>query len=130
MNEIESVPRLATSLSWVDGSGWEGVNYGEFCWLGQLHHGLHQPLISHGLYGRVQRVFAAANHPRHTKRRHAFAGLVACGRCGCAFTAETKKGQYVRSTGAGQYGARSCGRLGAAYRICMLPPCSFCEPDS
>ena len=44
---------------------------------------------------RVQQVFASANRPRHTKRRHAFAGLVTCGRCGCAYTAETKKGQYV-----------------------------------
>ena len=40
-------------------------------------------------------MFAAANHPRHTKRWHAFAGLVTCGRCGCASTAEIKKGQYV-----------------------------------
>ncbi len=71
------------------------IYYGEFYWLGQLHQGLHKPLISRDLFTRVQDVFAAANHPRHTKRQHAFAGLVTCGRCGCAFTAETKKGQYV-----------------------------------
>ena len=63
--------------------------------LGQLHQGLHKPIISRDLFARVQDVFAAANHSKHTKRRHAFAGLVTCGRCGCAFTAETKKGQYV-----------------------------------
>ncbi len=71
------------------------IYYGEFYWLGQLHQGLHKPIITRDLFDRVQQVFAAANHPRHTKRRHAFAGLVTCGRCGCAFTAETKKGQYV-----------------------------------
>ena len=71
------------------------VYYGEFYWLGQLHQGLHKPVISRDLYDRVQAVFAAANHPRHTKRRHALAGLVTCGRCGCAFTGEIKKGQYV-----------------------------------
>ena len=71
------------------------VYYGEFYWLGQLHQGLHKPVISRDLYDRVQSVFAAANHPRHTKRRHALAGLVTCGRCGCAFTGEIKKGQYV-----------------------------------
>jgi hypothetical protein len=65
--------------------------------LGQLHQGLHKPIISRDLFARVQDVFAAANHSKHTKRRHAFAGLVTCGRCGCAFTAETKKGQYVYS---------------------------------
>jgi site-specific DNA recombinase len=71
------------------------IYYGEFYWLGQLHQGLHKPVISRDLYDRVQAVFAAANHPRHTKRKHALAGLVTCGRCGCAFTAEIKKGQYV-----------------------------------
>jgi DNA invertase Pin-like site-specific DNA recombinase len=71
------------------------IYYGEFYWLGQLHQGLHTPIISRGLFDRVQQVFASANRPRHTKRRHAFAGLVTCGRCGCAYTAETKKGQYV-----------------------------------
>ena len=71
------------------------IYYGEFYWLGQLHQGLHKPIISRDLFDRVQQVFAAANRPRHTKRRHAFAGLVTCGRCGCAYTAETKKGQYV-----------------------------------
>ena len=71
------------------------IYYGEFYWLGQLHQGRHEPLISRDLYERVQQVFAAANHPRHTKKQHAFAGLVTCGRCGCAFTAEIKKGRYV-----------------------------------
>lgn len=71
------------------------IYHGEFYWLGQLHQGLHTPIISRDLFARVQDVFAAANHSKHTRRRHAFAGLVTCGRCGCAFTAETKKGQYV-----------------------------------
>src|SRR5258707_131829 len=71
------------------------IYYGEFYWLGQLHQGVHKPVISRDLYDRVQAVFTAANHPRHTKRRHALAGLVTCGRCGCAFTGEIKKGQYV-----------------------------------
>jgi hypothetical protein len=71
------------------------IYYGDFFWLGQLHHGVHKPIISRDLFTRVQDVFTAANHPRHTKRQHAFAGIVTCGRCGCSFTAETKKGQYV-----------------------------------
>jgi len=71
------------------------IYYGEFYWLGQLHAGAHTPIISRALFERVQDVFTAANRPRHTKRRHAFAGLVTCARCGCAFTAETKKGQYI-----------------------------------
>lgn len=83
------------------------IYYGEFYWLGQLHQGLHTPIISRALWARVQDVFAAANRPRHTKRRHAFAGLVTCALCGCAFTAETKKGQYVYYHCTGHRGA--CG---------------------
>lgn len=71
------------------------VPLGEFYWLGHVHQGLHTPIIWRGLFDHVQQVFASAHRPRHTKRRHVFAGLITCGRCGCAYTAETKKGQYV-----------------------------------
>jgi hypothetical protein len=67
---------------------------GDFMWLGRMYEG--QPLIGRDLFERVQRVFVAANHPPHgTKRQHSFVGLVKCARCGCSFTAELKKGQYV-----------------------------------
>ena len=58
-------------------------------------------IISRDLYDRVA-VFAAANHPRHTKRRHAFAGLVTCGRCGCAIHGRDQEGPvtcYYHCTG-------------------------------
>ncbi len=49
----------------------------------------------------VQDVFTGANRPRYTKRQHAFAGLLTCGRCGCAMTAEIQKAMYIydRRTG-------------------------------
>jgi hypothetical protein len=68
---------------------------GSFQWLGRWYEGQHEPLISRDLYQRVRQVFEAANHPRQTKRQHAFAGLVTCARCGCAYTAEIKKEQYI-----------------------------------
>lgn len=41
------------------------------------------------------------NRPRYTKRSHAFSGAVACGRCGCAMTAEIKSRYvYYHCTGA------------------------------
>jgi len=80
---------------------------GDFKWLGHWYEGQHQPLISRELFQRVQGVFASANHPRHTKRRHAFAGLLTCGRCGCALTAEVKKKRYVYYHCTGARGA--CG---------------------
>jgi site-specific DNA recombinase len=86
------------------------IYYGEFRWKGTLYSGSHEPLISRDTFDDVQEVFAAADRPRYTKRRHAFAGLVTCARCGCALTAELKKGKYVyyRCTG-------SRGRCGNTY---------------
>jgi len=80
---------------------------GDFQWLGQAYEGQHQPLISRDLFQRVQQVFDAANHPRHTKRQYAFAGLLTCGRCGCAYTAEIKKCRYIYYHCTGHRGA--CG---------------------
>jgi len=80
---------------------------GDFKWLGHGYAGRHEPLITRELFQRVQDVFASANHPRHTKRQHAFAGLLTCGRCGCTVTAEMKKKRYVYYHCTGARGA--CG---------------------
>lgn len=80
---------------------------GDFLWKGKRYGGSHQPLISKILFETVQEVFESANRPKYTKRRHAFAGLVSCGRCGCAMTAELKKGRYVYYHCTGARG--SCG---------------------
>jgi site-specific DNA recombinase len=42
-----------------------------------------------------------------SKQRHAFMGLLSCARCGCAMTAEKKKGKYVYYRCPGFHGA--CG---------------------
>lgn len=80
---------------------------GDFEWLGRMYEGQHQPLVCRTLFKAVQDAFEAANHPRQTKRQHAFAGLVTCGRCGCAYTAEIKKAQYIYYHCTGYRGA--CG---------------------
>ncbi len=58
-------------------------------------------MMTRELFEDVQEVFRAVNRPRYKSRQHAFAGLVTCGRCGCAMTAETQKGRYTyyRCTG-------------------------------
>ena len=71
------------------------IYHGDFMWKGKLHRGLHEPLISKELFDATQAVFSASNRPRYTKHQHAFAGLLTCGLCGCAITAELKKGRYV-----------------------------------
>lgn len=62
---------------------------GQFYLKGELHEGSHEPLISRDLFERVQEVMARRGKG-HTKRRHTFPflGLVRCGECGGAITAE------------------------------------------
>jgi hypothetical protein len=68
---------------------------GEFRWKGKLYAGLHTPIISRRLFEDVQDVFEVLNRPRYKKHKHAFTGLMTCGLCGCAMTAEVKKGTYI-----------------------------------
>ncbi len=45
-------------------------------------------------FNRVQDVLGGSRRPRK-KGRHAFMGLLTCAKCGCAITAEVKKGRYA-----------------------------------
>ena len=79
------------------------VYMGVVRWCGQDYPGVHEPIVSAGLYEQVQEVM----HGRTTKAgfttAHAFAyrGLMKCAYCGCSITAEIKKGKYIyyRCTG-------------------------------
>ena len=74
---------------------------GEFRWAGRLHPGLHEPLVTRRTFDEVQAVLARKPRARYPRQRHPFMGLLTCARCGCAMTAEIKKGKYVyyRCTG-------------------------------
>jgi len=79
------------------------IYVGDFRWLGKVHRGSHEPLVSRETFDRVQEVMEGKGVKRngHRKHLHAFMGLLKCGRCGCTMTAEKKKGKYVyyRCTG-------------------------------
>ncbi len=68
---------------------------GSFKWNGELYQGKHAPLISHDLFVRVQTVLGNRRKPKYRTHSCAFGGLLLCGKCGCAVTAEIKKGRYV-----------------------------------
>ena len=74
---------------------------GEFEWLGKVYQGNHEALISKDLWFCVQDILDGRNNKtRHPKtgggvREFAFTGLISCGHCGCALTAEIKKGKYI-----------------------------------
>ena len=73
------------------------IYYGDFDWNGKTYHGIHKPLVSRELWDTVQDMLSNKGNNRSIQQKHewAFQGLVSCGHCGCALTAEKKKGRYV-----------------------------------
>jgi site-specific DNA recombinase len=69
---------------------------GLFVWKGKTYEGDHQPLISTDLYQRTQDAFRKDGKPSRRKSHvFAYTGLLTCGHCGSAVTAERKKEKYV-----------------------------------
>jgi DNA invertase Pin-like site-specific DNA recombinase len=70
---------------------------GQFEWNGQLCHGHHMPLVSPETWETVQSVLdsRSLSNVRADPREFTFTGLITCGHCGCAMTAEIKKGRYI-----------------------------------
>ena len=73
------------------------IYYGEYEWNGRIFRGRHEPLISHEVWERVQKVLYGRKGQklRRSKWDFAFSGVVTCGHCGCAMVGEMKKGRYV-----------------------------------
>lgn len=71
------------------------IYYGDFLWMGKLYQGSHPPLITKELFDMVQDAFQSHNKPKLTRRNFPYTGLLVCGECGCAITAEIKKGKYI-----------------------------------
>ncbi len=68
---------------------------GLFNYNGEPYEGSHEPLIPRELFERVQEVMARRGRAK-TKRKHLFpfVGLLHCGECGCAITAERQKSHH------------------------------------
>lgn len=72
--------------------------YGWFYWGGELHKGIHSPLISKDLFDKVQIKLAEKNTSGRLRGKwFAFKGLLRCGYCGHSITAETHKGHNYYS---------------------------------
>jgi len=52
--------------------------------------GKHEPMVTLEEFERVQALLGRPNRPRPKERAFAFTGLIRCGSCGCAVTAEEK----------------------------------------
>ncbi len=68
---------------------------GDFIFQGKFHKGKHEPLISIGLFEKVQEVLNQTNRPKSVKHQFAFSGLMTCGQCGCSITPQIQKGKYI-----------------------------------
>lgn len=63
---------------------------------GKFYEGKHEPIVSNELFNKVQRQFKKDYKPdKISKHNFAFTGLITCAECGCAITAEIKKGKYI-----------------------------------
>ena len=74
--------------------------YGVFKYNGELHQGVHEPMIAKKLFEKCQEVSRNRARPvKRLKESHAFRGLLKCGECGCAITSEIQRGHiYYRCT--------------------------------
>ena len=76
------------------------IYYGNFYYSGEIWEGKHKPLISKKLWDKVQEIMKLRGKTRKPELNPAsFCGLLTCGKCGCAITAERQKGHiYYRCT--------------------------------
>jgi DNA invertase Pin-like site-specific DNA recombinase len=68
--------------------------YGEFEWpkgSGNIHKGVHKPMITKAEFDRAQQMFRRPNNPRPARHYFSYGGCsLTCGKCGCAMTGELK----------------------------------------
>lgn len=61
----------------------------------KYYQGNHVPLISQELFDKCQVVSGNKSRPRAKTKGFTLSGFIKCASCGCAVTAEIKKGKYV-----------------------------------
>ena len=75
----------------------QNVNYiGVLKFRDVIYAGQHEPIISQELFDKAQMSFRKDNKPLYRDNHYfALAGMMTCAKCGCAITAEIKKGKYI-----------------------------------
>ncbi len=95
--------------------------YGHFRYMGEVHNGNHKPIIEKRLYDRVQAVLARRGYVRKPKNEpQVLCGLIRCGECGMAITAEHKI-KRQKNGNVHEYVYYRCSRKNKAVR-CTDPP--------
>ena len=75
----------------------QNINYvGVLKFKDVIYQGQHPPLIEQDLFDKAQLSFRKDNKPLYRDNHDfALAGMMTCAECGCAITAEIKKGKYI-----------------------------------
>lgn len=68
--------------------------YGYFPWNGELVNGAHDPMITIDEFERAQYLMERRTQPRPKQKFFAYTGIITCGECGAAVTAENKVNRY------------------------------------
>jgi site-specific DNA recombinase len=61
---------------------------------GALYQGRHEPVVSLSEFEQVQRILSRPSAPKPGRHRFAYTGLIRCGNCGLAVTAEHKVNRH------------------------------------
>ena len=69
--------------------------YGVMATGGKSYPGNHQPIITPQLYEKCQIISGNKSRPRPQTKGFTLSGFITCAVCGCAVTAEIKKGKYI-----------------------------------
>jgi len=64
--------------------------YGEFEYAGIVYQGQHKAMITSLEYEQVQKILGRKGKPRAKHKKLPLTGLIQCGECGCAITADEK----------------------------------------
>ena len=74
--------------------------YGLMDYNGELHEGIHEPILSKRLFDELKEVMERKSKPRSPQLKpYLYRGVFRCGECGCFITIETQKGHtYLRCT--------------------------------
>ena len=102
------------------------IYYGHFRYIGEVHEGKHTPIISKKLFDRAQATLERRGHKRKgANEPQALCGLLSCGECGMAITAE-KKVKHQKNGNVHEYVYYRCSRKHKTI-ICREP--TITEPD-
>lgn len=88
---------------------------GVITWGGKTYPGKHPPMITLDQFDRIQELLGRPGRPRPKRHRFPFTGLILCGECGHAVTAEHQINRY-----GSHYTYYHCSRRHPTYR-CRQP---------